>query len=234
MKTLLKAVPFAALTLTANTPAEGAGWPRCNAGRDDDCPPVYLNVVTRQGDARVSVERSCRADWRHDWGRNDARRTIRQWLAEDAPRGAGALCVQLGRQVDEIRIVSTGGHCGETATSPETASANKPGPDIILRRGYGSGSVATLPGCHATIGTGEAEIAYGGIALDFADGYGFGDSYARGHFYGVYDGFGQGKVRPFRADLRAISEFNTFHYRVEVLANGRAILRGPSHEENDR
>jgi len=36
--------------------------------------------------------------------------------------------------------------------------------------------------------------AFGGIALRFADGHGFGDSYAEGHFYGVNDGFGSRAV----------------------------------------
>ena len=68
-------------------------------------------------------------------------------------------------------------------------------------------------------------MTYGGIVLDFADGYGFGDSYAIGFFYGVYDGFRSDGVRPFGASVYALSEFNTYHYRVEILANGRGDWR---------
>lgn len=222
----------ATLAALMSTPAD-ARWPYCIGGEADDCRPVYLNVVTRQGNARLSVDNHCRADWRHVWGQNDARGAIRQWLGDNAANGSGWLCVELGPEVDKVRIISTGGHCGETATVPDMATASEPGPDMILRRSYAGARVATLRGCHATIGTGENEVAYGGIALNFADGFGFGDSYARGHFYGVYDGFGMGRVRPFGATVRAISDFNTFHYRVEVLADGRA-LRARLSEDTDR
>ena len=88
---------------------------------------------------------------------------------------------------------------------------------------FRSVSSATLPGCHARIGNEEiGEVAYGGVVLNFADGFSFGDSYATGYFYGVYDGFGKGRVRPFGATVYAISEFNTYHYRIEISANGQA------------
>jgi len=76
----------------------------------------------------------------------------------------------------------------------------KPGKDVVLRRGSGS-ATTVLTGCHARIG----DVAFGGIALDFADGYGFGDSYASGYFYGVYDGFGRDRVSPTGASLWQIS-----------------------------
>lgn len=209
-----------------------AGWPSC--WRDDGCPSLYLNVFTSQGDATLSVDRSCAASWRHVWGQRDTRQTIVQWLDADAARASGALCIPLHPDTDEIRIVSTGGHCGEQA-APEIASASQPGGDVLLRRSYGGAASVTLPGCHARIGNAEIdEVAYGGVALDFADGYGFGDSYAAGYFYGVYDGFGQGRVRPFDAAVYAISEFNTYHYRVEILARGRADWTWGNTEDQGR
>ena len=63
-----------------------AGWPSC--WRDDGCPSLYLNVFTSQGDATLSVDRSCAASWRHVWGQRDARQTIVQWLDADAARCA--------------------------------------------------------------------------------------------------------------------------------------------------
>jgi len=212
---LLFAAPVAAMS--------NEGWPRCQ--RDEECHGFYLNIVTRQGDATVTVGRSCTGAWRHVWHAPDARGTIRQWLDENAAAASGLLCIPLHPNVDEIRITSTGGHCGFEGDTA-IASASKPGGDVVLQRSYGGGmgaaSLATLPGCHARIGNQEiGEVAYGGIALDFSDGFGFGDSYAAGYFYGVYDGFGTGRVRPFWATVYAISEFNTYHYRVEILANGR-------------
>ena len=75
-------------------------------------------------------------------------------------------------------------------------------------------------------------MAFGGIALDFADGYGFGDSYATGYFYGVYDGYGRGTVRPTHASVWQISQFNTYHYRVEILADGSPDWRADFPEED--
>ena len=208
------------------------GWPRC--WRDDDCPGFFLNVTTSQGDAKVSVRRACEGQWRHVWGRSDARNTIRQWLEGEAAGASGSLCIPLHPDVDEIRVISTGGHCGE-AGLPDIAWANEPGADVVLRRGTGAAASATFEGCHARIGNSEiSEVAYGGVALRFSDGYVFGDSYAETDFYGVYDGFGPSSVKPFGASAAAISEFNTYHYRIEILANGRDGWRWGDQEENDR
>ena len=57
--------------------------------------------------------------------------------------------------------------------------------------------------------------------MDFVDGYSFGDSYAKGYFYGVYDAFQDGHVSPFGASVYDISQFNTYHYRIQILANGQ-------------
>ena len=219
--------------ITAPPASANEGWPYC--WRDDDCPGFYLTVTTVRGDARLSVSRSCAGGWRHVWHKRDARETIRQWLDADAATARGSLCIPLHPQVDEIRVSSIGGHCGET-DFPEIASANMPGDGAVHARGYGSAASATFEGCHARIGpdAGEGGVAYGGIALDFADGYVFGDSYADGHFYGVYDGFGRGRVRPFGASVAAISQFNTYHYRVEILANGRESWTWGDNEENDK
>lgn len=222
MKRPLKAIAVLALAAVLSTPAgaqPNSGWPQCF--RDDDCPELYLNVTTRQGDAAFSVGKTCTGQWRHVWGKRDAHQTIMQWLHASAATASGSLCIPLHPGVDEIRIASTGGHCGE-ATALEIAFASEPGGNAVLRRSFGGAASVTLPGCHARIGAAEiGQIAYGGIALDFSDGYGFGDSYADGHFYGVYEGFGQGRVRPLGASIYAISEFNTYHYRVEILARGQ-------------
>ncbi len=196
------------------------GWPRCS--RDDECLGFFLNVVTRQGNAVVSVGSTCTGEWRHIWGMSDARGTIRQWLDKNSATASGSLCIPLHPYVDEIRITSAGGNCG--FEDDETFStASKPGGNVVLRRTYGGAFSATLPGCHARIGNQEiGEVAYGGIVLDFVDGFSFGDSYATGYFYGVYDGFGTGRVRPFGATVYAISEFNTYHYRIEILANSQS------------
>jgi hypothetical protein len=192
-------------------PAPGHAWPRCD-DEDDPC-PRYLNVVMDQGTARLSVDRSCRAGWRHEWRRADTHRTIRQWLNAHAVNGRGSLCVRLDRRVDEIRIASIGGHCGY-----DGGEANAPGPGATLRRGRSGPARLMLTGCHARIG----EQSFGGIALRFADGYGFGDSYATGHFYGVYDGFKNRAVGRTGGSVWQISRYNTFHYRVEILARGSA------------
>jgi len=218
--------------VTAQAAVAEEGWPRCS--RDDNCPDTYLNVVTRQGDATISVGKTCAGQWRHVWGKPDAHQTIMQWLDANAATAGGSLCIPLHPLVDEIRIASTGGHCGEAAAL-EIAFASKPGGDAVLRRSFGGATSATLPGCHARIGTTEiGEIAYGGIALDFSDSYGFGDSYAKSHFYGVYDGFGAGHVQPLGASVYAISEFNTYHYRVEILAHGWDGWRWGNTEDHGR
>jgi hypothetical protein len=190
-------------------PERGHAWSRCH-GEDDIC-TLYLNVVTDQGTARLSVDRSCGKGWRHEWRRADAHQTIRQWLAADAGNGRGGLCVLLDGRVDEIRITSIGGHCGY-----EDGAANAPGPGVTLRQGRSTPANLTLTGCHASIG----DLRFGGVALDFADGYGFGDTYAAGHFYGVYDGFRNRAVGRTGGSVWRISQYNTFHYRVEILAHG--------------
>jgi hypothetical protein len=191
---------------------------------DDDCPRFYLNVAARQGEARFSVDRTCRGGWRHAWSRADARHRVRQWLDGRAAAGAGGLCIALAPQVDEVRIAPLGGHCGY-----EDGEANQPAPGVTLKAGYRGRHAATVAGCHARIG-GQG---FGGVALRFADGYGFGDAYATGYFYGVYDGFGRGRIRPTDASVWRISQFNTYHYRVEVLANGSPDWRADFMEEND-
>ena len=200
-----------ALVIGLIAPSQGSAWPRCT-GEDDAC-TRYLNVVTDQGTARLSVDRSCSSGWRHEWRRADAHQTIRQWLAADAGNGRGGLCVPLDSTVDEIRITSIGGHCGY-----EDSAANTPGPDATLRRGRSAPANLTLTGCHARIG----DQRFGGVALDFADGYGFGDTYAAGHFYGVYDGFKNRAVGRTGGSVWRISQYNTFHHRVEILAHGSA------------
>ena len=205
------------------------GWPYCSDA--DICVPKYLNVVTRQGNARLSINRSCLGGWEHVWGAADARRTLQQWANDAWEFGRGMFCVALHPDVDQVRVTFQGGHCGEPGL-PELVSASRPGPDVILRSSYPGPSTAVLVGCHATIGSGDQEVAYGGVALNFADGYGFGASSAAGLFSGVYDGFGLGRVRPFQATVAAISEFNTYHYRVEVLADGRADWTWPVRDDN--
>lgn len=203
---------------------QAGSWPECPARRDEStCPVLYLNAATRGGDAALSVDRTCRAAWRHEWGRADAHQTIRQWLDTEAERGADVVCIPLGPEVDEIVVTSLGGQCGY-----EDSEANVPGTGGRLRRG-GTDRL-TLTGCHARIGTQR----FGGIALRFADSYGFGDSYAEGYFYGVHDGFARAAVGGTGASVLQIAEFNTFHYRIQILAGGSADWRQAFPEENDR
>jgi len=235
MKPPLEMVGAVALAVVLAAPPAMAeeSWPHC--WRDDDCPGFFLTVMTARGDARLSVSRSCSGAWKHIWNKRDAREIIRQWLDDEAATARGSLCIPLHPDVDEIRIASIGGHCGEI-DFPEIAAANRPGDGAVLQRGYGGIASATFEGCHARIGLSPnvSEVAYGGVALDFNDGYVFGDTYADGHFYGVYDGFGTGRVRPFGASVSAISEFNTYHYRVEILANGRESWTWGDDEENGK
>ena len=119
----------------------------------------------------------------------------------------------LAGKVDEVRVTSLGGHCGY-----EDGEVNTPGPDITLKRGRYDPAGIALIGCHARVG----DVRFGGVALDFADGYGFGDAYAAGHFYGVYDGFKNRGVGKTGGSVWQISQYNTFHYRVEILARGCA------------
>jgi hypothetical protein len=204
--------------------AEAGSWPACRAGRNEDtCPVLYLNIATRGGDAGLSVDRSCLATWRHEWGRPDAHQTIRQWLDEDAASGAGGVCIPLAPEVGEIVVASLGGHCGY-----EGSEANAPGPGGRLWRG--GPPTLTLSGCHARI----AAQGFGGIALRFADSYGVGDSYASGYFYGVYDGFGAAVVGGTEASVFHIADFNSFHYGIDILAGGSSGWRQAFPEENDR
>lgn len=203
------------------SPAEAAPWPYCSGGgREDPCDVQYLNVKTSQGDASLTIDRACRAPWRHSWRQADAHQTILQWLDAQATAASAGVCIPLASQVTEIRVSPAGGHCGY-----EGSDANTPGAGGVLRRG-GAGSLS-LTGCHA----GYGEIRFGGIALRFADGYGFGDSYASGYFYGVYDGFGNRAVGQTAASVWRISEYNTFHYVIEILAGGVADWRQPVSEE---
>lgn len=203
---------------------QAGGWPECQARRDEDsCPVLYLNAATRGGDAVLSLDQTCSAAWRHEWGRADAHQTIRQWLDAKAEHGAGGVCIPLASDVDEIIVTSLGGHCGY-----EGCEANAPGTGGRLRRG--GASRLMLTGCHASIETQR----FGGIALRFADSYGLGDSYAEGYFYGVYDGFGGAAVGGTGASVFQIAEYNTFHYRIQILAGGSADWRQAFPEENDR
>jgi len=203
---------------------QAGNWLECQARRDEDtCPVLYLNGGTHGGDAVLSVDPTCTGGWRHEWGRADAHQAIRQWLDAKAEHGAGAVCIPLGREVDEIVVTPLGGRCGY-----EDSEANAPGTGGRLRRG--GANRLTLTGCHAHIGTQN----FGGIALRFADSYGFGDSYAEGYFYGIYDGFGRAAVGGTGASVFQIAEFNTFHYRIQILAGGSPGWRQPFPEENDR
>lgn len=213
---------IAAAMLVSAGEARAGSWPDCKPrGEDDNCPRYYLNITLRQGEARFSVDTQCRGTWKHAWRRSDARRSIRQWIGDRAALGTGSLCIPLAERVDRIRIIPAGGNCGYSE-----GEKNEPDGKAALNRG--GVSQATLSGCHAGIG-GQT---FGGIALDFADGYGFGDSYATGQFYGVYDGFRRGGVAPFGTPLQEISRHNTYHYRVAILANGRTGWRADFMEDD--
>ena len=224
---------LALIGLIAAPAAAAEGWPRC--WRDDDCPGFFLNATTSQGDAKVPVGRACEGQWQHVWSQSDARNTIRQWLEGEAAGASGSLCIPFHPDVDEIRVTSTGSHCGESRF-PDIAWANEPGADVVLRRGHGTAASATLIGCHGRIGPSldSGAVAYGSIALRFADSYVFGDSYAETYFYGVYDGFRPSSVKPFGAAVAAISKFNTYDYRIDIQANGRDGWRWGDRDENDR
>lgn len=213
---------LAASGFAAATASAADTWPQCfAAGEDDNCLPLYLNVTTAQGSASLTVERTCTSDWRHAWRQADARQAIRQWIDGAAASASGALCIPLSNQVTEVRAVPLGGHCGYAGME-----INTPGPGGVMRQG-GLASLSLI-GCHARI----QDLTFGGVALRFADGYGFGDSYATGYFYGVYDGFGNRAVGPTGASVWRISDFNTFHYQVEILAGGSPDWRQPLPEED--
>jgi hypothetical protein len=206
------------------------GWPYCSDA--DICVPKYLNVGDAAGQ-RSAVDRPKLFWWLGTClgcsGRAPHAATVDE---RRLAVGRGMFCVALHPDVDQVRVTSQGGHCGEPGL-PELVSASRPGPDIILRSSVSLQATPFSLGCQRHDRTGdEKEVAYGGVALNFADGYGFGDSYAAGLFYGVYDGFGLGRVRPFQATVAAISEFNTYHYRVEVLADGRADWTWPVRDDN--
>ena len=228
-----KILTFLLALLMAVRPALAEGEGR-DCGGFGPCDETFLNVVTYHGNANFSVGKSCAGSWRHVWQRSDARQTIRQWLGDAAGSGSGSLCIPLHPDVSEIRVSSTGGHCGFGEDDLLTV-ANAPGNGGILRLGFGGGSSIDLAGCHAGIGNDElGRVTYGGIVLNFADGYGFGDSYATGFFYGVYDGFRSGGVQPFGATVYALSEFNTYHYRIDILVNGQGDWRWGEDRGSDR
>lgn len=214
------AAASAAIGLACASPVDAARWRDC-PDRDDAC-DHYLNVTLSQGDAHLAVDAMCRSAWEHVWRRADARRTVRQWLGARAATGSGRLCIRLSRRVDEIRITSLGGRCGSVDGEPDPPAAG-----ATLARGPRGVARATLTGCHGSIG----EVGFGGVAIDFADGYRFADSYATGHFYGLYDGFGPGGVRPLGAPAVELARFNTYHYRVELLAGGAAWRKTPKEDE---
>ena len=209
------ALAFAAAVTALPVPA-AADWSHC--WHEDHCQAHHLNVVLAQGNATVTVTRSCTSSRRHLWRRHDASGRITQWLDAAAATGRGAICIPLHPLVDEVVVTPTGGHCGHQVDGV-TSHANEPGPGAVLRQG-GRWS-ATVTGCHARIGLEATGVtSFGGIALEFADGFGFGDAYAEDYFYGVYDGFGQQGIQPFPASVYAISAHNTYHYRIQILRNG--------------
>ena len=195
------------MALSGTTRAEP--WPQCFGADGDSCPPIHLNVVTAAGNATVSVDPECRGDRVHLWGDDDARADIRQWLDGAWERGRGALCIPLTDAVDEIRITPLASHC-----SFEGVAVGPVGAGGVLERRRSRPLV--LAGCHAQLDT----MRFGGVALVFSDGFGFGDAYAEGFFYGVYDGFGPRIVAGTDAAVFRLSDFNTQRYRVEILAAG--------------
>lgn len=175
--------------------------------RDDDPAdrPLYLQVVTQHGRAEFRLLRACSSGRVHRWGRNDASDGIRQWLNKRAETAANRICVRLDERVGEVRITPLGGHCGD-----EFGIAAAPDDGAVLRRSQAS--TASVSGCHAAL----AETRFGGIALRFADGFGVGDSYVAGIFYGAYDAFGKGRLAPVGAALFRIADLNTHHFRIDI------------------
>lgn len=198
-----------ALTVIASA-AQAEPWPSCSAGESGVCPPAFLRVVTRGGDAVLSVEAACAGDWVHLWGSDDAHAEIRQWLDGAWSRGEGVLCLPIADEVDEVRVVPLVSHCSFEGIDVVSA----PPSGGVLRRA--SARVLVVRGCHARVET----MRFGGIAFLFADGYGFGDAYAADFFYGVYDGFGARAVGGTESAIFRIADFNTHRYRVEILAGG--------------
>jgi len=202
--------------------------------RTGKCRQSFLNVVIRQGNANVSIAQSCDGDWRHAWWKRDAHQTIRQWHDDAVAKSSRSLCIPLRPEVSGIRVTSTGGHCGFYDDKLITF-ANEPRPGGTLKPGHGGGASLMLEGCHAGTSNGEfGTIAYGGIALDFADGYGFGDFYAVGDFYGVYDQHEASAATPLGASVYAISKLNSYHYRIEILRDGRSDWHHGEEERDGR
>ncbi len=213
---------LALMTTIQSAPADGdddgCGWL-------GNCGQSFLNVATAQGAATVSVGPSCAGDWHHNRANGDARQTVCQWLNGQADKGRGSLGVPPHPRVSEVRITSTGGHCGFDADDlPALAVAS--GSDRMLRFGFGNDGSVDLSGCHAGIGNDDiGRMTHGGILVEFADGYAFGDSFASSHSYGVYGGSQNRSVLPFTATVYALSEFNTDHYRIDTLAEDRGNWR---------
>ena len=210
---------FGVLLLGLASTAQAEPWPSCSSGDSGFCPPTFLQVVTRVGDATLSVEAECRGDWVHLWRVDDAHAEIRQWLDGAWSRGEGVLCLPIAEEVDEIRVVPLDSHCSFAGIDVGAPPAG----GVLLRA---SVRVLAVRGCHARL----ESMRFGGIALLFADGYGFGDAYAADFFYGVYDGFGSRAVGATESALFQIAEFNTHRYRVEILSRGSSAwslrLRG--------
>lgn len=188
--------------------ASAEPWPACSSSETVTCPPIHLNIVTSGGDARLSIDAECRGEWTHLWRVDDARAEIRQWLDGAWERGRGSLCIPITEAVDEIRVTPLDGHC-----SFEGIDIGAPAAGGVLLRSRSR--VLSLTGCHARVG----DMRFGGVALVFADGYGFGDAYAAGFFYGVYDGFGPRVIAGTEASVFRLSDFNTHRYRVEILSS---------------
>ena len=175
--------------------------------------PFYLNILTRQANAEFAVGRYCQRGRLHKWGERDASDSIRQWLHDDADVASHRICIRLDDRVAEVRITPIGGHCGH-----EFAAAMEPDDGAVLRRPW-RGSV-TVSGCHASISdllSDELALRFGGVAFRFADGFGLGDSYVAGTFYGVYDAFGDDGLSPFNEPVFKIAEYNTHLFDVDVL-----------------
>lgn len=210
------------LLVTAAATALGVWHGAALPERDDDSAdrPLYLQVVTQQGRADFRLLSTCPRGRVHRWGRSDATGRIRQWLDGAAQRAAYRLCLRLDGRVREVRITPLGGHCGEAFGRVEP-----PDEGAVLRRPRVI--TARVSGCHATL----ADTRFGGIALRFADGFGVGDSYVAGVFYGAYDAFGRGRLAPVGVALFRIADFNTHHFRVEIRdRRGRPWRPGTTHE----
>lgn len=205
----MRAELLAMLGLLVATTAGAEPWPSCSSSDTVTCAPVHLNITVAGGNATLSVDAECRAEWTHLWRVDDARAEIRQWLDGAWARGRGSVCIPFTEEVDEIRVSPLDGHC-----SFDGIETGAPGTGGVLEKRRTR--VLTIGGCHARV----ESLRFGGVALILADGYGFGDAYAAGHFYGVYDGFGARVVAGTEASVFRLSDFNTHRYRVEFFAAG--------------